>query len=41
MDIIEDGSILGTTTGMYKIIKNSNYDTGFIDVIVSYFKIFM
>ena len=32
MDTIEDGSILGTTTGTYKIIKNSNYDIGFIDV---------
>lgn len=32
MDTIEDGSILGTTTGIYKFIKNSNYDIGFIDV---------
>ena len=32
MDTIEDGSKLGTTTGTYKIIKNSNYDIGFIDV---------
>jgi uncharacterized protein len=38
MDTKEDGSILGTTTGTYKIIKNSNYDIGFIDV--TYTKIF-
>jgi hypothetical protein len=38
MDTIEDGSILGTTSGTYKIIKSSNYDIGFIDV--TYTKIF-